>query len=82
MKIDRSIGIYKKQENSLFKEILINDIDIAILNNIFEQKKNDPNLYEVYPISKAQYLTLTKYKKELASYAYSLFDMYMETYTV
>jgi hypothetical protein len=82
MKINRSIGIYKKEEDKLFKEVEINDINITILNSIFIQKENDPNFYAVYAISEAQYLALIKYKKELESYEYTLFDMYMETYTV
>ena len=78
MKIERLILVFKKNGDSLVKEINVDDLKISTIKKIFKPKQDDPNFYKPYQIKKIQYDKLISYKAQLKSYSYSKFDLRSE----
>ena len=82
MKIERIILVFKKTEETVFKEINADDLDFSLLETLFVPFADDPNIYRPYEIGQTQYNELIKYKSELISYPITEFDLFIEAVTV
>lgn len=83
MIIKRVISIYNSENDRLLSEIDISNISVSFLNEIFDAKEDDPNLFMIYKINERQYAELVKYVPILSGIEFkSSHEIYLECYQV
>lgn len=82
MKIERSIAVYEKEEDSLIEDIVI-DLSVAFLIDLFKVDTNDdPDFYKVYPIHKDHFHELKVLVPELSKFDFDTVKMYIECFSL
>ncbi|MEO8150265.1 MAG: hypothetical protein ABI723_21705 [Bacteroidia bacterium] len=82
MKIERVILIFKKTQETVFKEINADGLKLSLIKKLFKAFDDDPNFYRPYKINQIQYDELIKHNPELKLYPCTKFDLYLEAYSV
>jgi len=73
IRVERSINIYSNSDNSLIKEIDVNQISIEVLKKIVKPKEDDPLLYDGYVLDKNQ---LEEFNKVIQNNIMPKFDCF------
>jgi len=82
MKIERSIAVYEKEEDSLIIDIVI-DLSADFLINLFKVDINDdPDFHKGYLIQKEHYLALKDVVPQLSKYDFDSVKMYVECFSL
>jgi hypothetical protein len=82
MKIERSIAVYEKEEDSLIIDIVI-DLSVDFLINLFKVDKNDdPDFHKGYLIHEEQYHQLKDLVPQLSKFDFDTVKMYLECFSL
>lgn len=82
MKIERIISVFKKDEDTLVKEIKAKSLTLETIKGLFKVKEDDPDFYGPEKIEKMQYDNLIVYVPELEKYPYEKYELYLEAVSV
>jgi nuclear transport factor 2 (NTF2) superfamily protein len=83
MKIERIVTVFEKKEDGKFiKELNADNVNVSVLEKLYQSYDDDPNFYRPYHIEQIHYNELIKYVEELKNYPFSNYDLYIEAVQV
>jgi hypothetical protein len=81
MILERIITVFKRDNDSLFKMIKADEVDIPTLRLLFLARYDDPYYYRPYRLNKNAFKTLVEMVPELREFPLNKFDLFIEAHS-